>query len=483
MVVLCRLCIGLPVPGSLYLKLNTVYSQVFPGNCKLASNRLVSRTGNAIGIVAVRQVVVAVLIRLQISVLVVLAGHRNDRCGVLSASSLFYCKVYFIDRQLFQGHALLVIVRITLNIQRAALGFISEFFYRITIWVSFFRQLIRSAVRQRLLHIIAGFYRQLRIRRISGEDVIVFLDIQRNADALSAVCHCKASRLRLVLVGRHFVGICTVFQFIGSVTLWIHRFIRRIFDHDLGVFRFYIKRNFIGRIGILPAQDRMSIRSHDPAVADVAVGDLFCRLSSDARCVFIVPVALRRRRIQIPAVGRSCQVSRYCAAIIFSSAAANDTTDRNIRQFGCIADCPHIVAAGNRNLTRSTADTADDAADPLGIGVIERRRRRYTFYGSRIIASCDFGIRCPRISCDPADTVNTCDISCIKAGIDGAAGTSCNTSGTFQCAGNIACISAALYFNTGSNTSCDTTCTIGITTRFPRICNSSIIKAACDRCR
>ena len=96
--VLSRFCIGFPVPGSLYLKLNTVYSQVVPGNCKLASNRLVSRTGNAIGIVAVWQVVVAVLIRFQIGILVILAGHRDDRRGILSARCFFYCKVYFIDR-------------------------------------------------------------------------------------------------------------------------------------------------------------------------------------------------------------------------------------------------------------------------------------------------------------------------------------------------------------------------------------------------
>ena len=197
--------------------------------------------------------IVPIFVRFKVCILVILARHRDDRSGILSTRCFFYCKVYFIDRQLFQGHALFVVIRITLDIQRTALGFISEFLYRVTIWIALFRQLIGSTVRQRLLDIIAGFHRQLRILRISGEDVIVFLDIQRNADALSAVCHCKASRLRLVLVRRHFIGICTVFQFIGSVALWIHRFVRRILDYQLGIFQVDIECNFIGRIGILPA--------------------------------------------------------------------------------------------------------------------------------------------------------------------------------------------------------------------------------------
>ena len=175
----------------------------------------------------------------------------------------------------------------------------------------------------------------------------------------------------------------------------------------------------------------MTIRAHDPAVADIAICDLFCRLGCDARCVFIVAVTLRRCRIQIPAIGHGHQVFRCCAAVSFGCAASNDPADRNIRQRGSIADCSHIVAAGNRSLVAGTSHTTDDAADPLGIGILERRRRRYTFYVSRIIASSDFCIRCPRISCDPADAVNTSDRSCIKASIDSTSGTSYNAAGTF----------------------------------------------------
>ena len=319
--------------------------------------------------------VVTVLIRFQISLLVVPAGHRDDRCGILSACRLFYGEVHLVDRQLLQGHDFLVLCSISLDVEGSALGFVPEFFYRIAVRIALFRQLIRSAFRQRLLDVIAGFHSQFRIFRIGGEDVIVFLDVQRNADALTAVSHRKASRLRLVFVRRHFIGVCTIFQFIGSITLRIHRFIGRIPDHQSGIFRFDIECHFIGRIGILPAQDRMSIRSHDPAVADVAVGDLFCRLGCDARCIFIVTIALLRCRIQIPAIGRSHQVFRCCTAVSFGCAASNDPADRNIRQCGSIADCSHIVAAGNRSLVAGASHAADDAANPLGTGIAERRRR------------------------------------------------------------------------------------------------------------